>query len=108
MNLNRNREIEEVRAKQENTVFPDVRNAKNVDAFFLRGDPKAPLVQRIGAWIFGALFLLCGVVLANFTLETRSWAVAVYSIVGFLVGGIILRSGFRGFRWQKSGKHKGN
>lgn len=107
MTENRNPEIDEIKAKQENFVFPEtVRNSSGVDAYFLKGDPKAPLVQRVGAWIFGAFFLLAGVVFANFTLQDRSWAVAVYSIVGFLVGGRCILSGFRGLRWQKSGKHK--
>ncbi len=74
MTANRNPEIDEIRAKQKNTVFPDtVRNSSGVDAYFLRGDSKAPLVQRVGAWIFGALFLLAGIVFANFTLADHSW-----------------------------------
>jgi hypothetical protein len=57
INRNQNPDIHEVRSKQENTVFPDtVRNSSAVDAYFLRGNPKAPIVQRVGAWIFGAFF----------------------------------------------------
>jgi len=107
ININHNPDIHEVRSKQENTVFPDtVRNSSAVDAYFLRGNPKAPIVQRVGAWIFGAFFLLAGVVFANFTLKDHSWAEAVSSIVGFLVGVRIILSGFRGFSWRNSGKHK--
>jgi hypothetical protein len=51
--------IDETRAKQRNVVFPDtVRNARSVDAFLWRGSPDAPLVQRIGAWLFGSMFVL--------------------------------------------------
>ena len=108
MNQNRNREIEELRAKQENTVFPDTgRNSKNVDAYFLLGNPNAPLVQRVGAWIFGAFFLLSGVVFGDVALRDHAWGVAIYSIVGFLLGGRIMLSGFRGFRWHKTRKHRG-
>src|ERR1700733_9555823 len=107
MAANRDSEIDEVNAKQKNTVFPDtIRNSSGVDAYFLRGDPKAPIAQRVGAWVFGALFLLCGVVFANFTLKTHSWAVAIYSIVGFLVGGRIIASAFRGIRWRKHRKQQ--
>jgi hypothetical protein len=107
MTANRNSEIVEVNAKQKNTAFPDtIRNSSGVDAYFLRGNPKAPIVQRVGAWIFGALFLLCGVVFANLTLKTHSWAVAVYSMVGFLVGGRIIASGFRGIRWRNHRKQQ--
>ena len=42
-------------------VFPDtVRNARSVDAYFWRGSPDAPLVQRIGAWLFGLFFMVLG------------------------------------------------
>jgi len=46
--------IEEARAKQSNTVWPDtLLNGRSVDEFLLKGSPDAPIVQRIGAWIFG-------------------------------------------------------
>ncbi len=51
--------LEEVELKQRNTVWPDTMlNGTNVDAFLWKGNPKATLVQRIGAVIFGLSFLL--------------------------------------------------
>jgi hypothetical protein len=53
--------IEDVSAKQRNTVWPDAMiNSKGVDEFLWRGSPDAPLVQRIGAWIFGITFMFLG------------------------------------------------
>lgn len=104
MNIKRNKEIEDVKAKQRNIVFPDtVRNSRNVDAYFLRGSPDAPLVQRMGAWIFGVFFLLCGLVCLDLARKSHSWADIIYSVAGFLIGGKLLLSGFRR---RKSKAHK--
>lgn len=105
MHTSRRRVIEEVKAKQRNIVFPDtVRNSRNVDAYFLRGDPDAPLVQRIGAWLFGLFFLLCGLVCLRLAEKSHSWADILYSVVGFLIGTRVLMSGFRR---RKTEKRKG-
>src|SRR5882762_6834178 len=54
--------IDETRASQQNIVFPDtVRNGRSVDAFLWRGSPNPTPVQRIGAWMFGLVFMVCGV-----------------------------------------------
>jgi hypothetical protein len=54
---------EEVELKQRNTVWPDtLRNALSVDEYLWKGNPKAPLVQRIGAVIWGVSFLVATVV----------------------------------------------
>jgi hypothetical protein len=88
--------IEETKARQRNIVFPNtVRNSRNVDAFLWRGSPDAPLVQRMGAWIFGIFFILCGVCFLEFAREKRSWAVLVFSLVVFLLGGKVFLNGFR-------------
>ena len=51
--------IEEIKAKQRNTAWPDtIVNSRGVDEFLWKGSSDAPLVQRIGAWIFGLTFVL--------------------------------------------------
>jgi hypothetical protein len=106
MSSRQNRIIEEVKAKQRNTVFPDtVRNSRNVDAFLWKGSPDAPLVQRVGAWIFGLFFLLCGVTCLGLALKSHSWADVLYSVVGFLIGGKVFLNGFRRHK-AKSSKRK--
>jgi hypothetical protein len=54
--------IDETRASQRNIVFPDtVRNARSVDLFLWRGSPNPTLVQKIGAWMIGVVFIGCGI-----------------------------------------------
>jgi hypothetical protein len=50
--------IEDAKKRQRNIVFPDtVRNARSIDAYFWRGSPDAPLVQRVAAWLIGLTFV---------------------------------------------------
>jgi hypothetical protein len=95
--------IDGLRKRQRNIVFPDtVRNARNVDAYLIRGNPNAPLVQRIGAWVFGLFFLLCGVVCLDLALKSHSIADYIYCAAGFLIGIKLLMSGFRRDRKSRS------
>jgi hypothetical protein len=88
--------IEEVEAKQKNTAWPDTRkNSRSVDAFLWKGSPDAPLIQRMGAWVFGLFFILCGMVCARLAYTSHSWADALYSTAGFLIGGRVFLNGFR-------------
>jgi hypothetical protein len=87
---------DEVRQRQRNIVFPDtVKNARRVDALLLRGDPNAPLVQRVGAWVFGCFFLLCGIACLGLAIKSHATADWIYSVAGFLIGTKVLISGFR-------------
>ena len=53
--------IDDSRANQGNIVFPDaVGNGRAVDVFLWHGSPDPPLVQRIGAWMFGMSFFAIG------------------------------------------------
>jgi hypothetical protein len=93
---NRKRFIETIKAKQRNTVWPDpLINSRGVDAFLWKGSPDAPLVQRIGAWIFGLTFVLLGVVFVVIARNERSWIGIVVSIAPFLIGGRVFLNGFR-------------
>ena len=94
--------IEESTARQSNILFPDtVRNARSVDAFFWKGSPNPPLVQKIAAWLFGLSFIGAG--LALFTLTIRAWdegswlgtvATGIMSLSSVLGGARIFRNGF--------------
>ena len=54
--------IDETRASQQNIHFPDIiQNGRSVDAFLWRGSPNPTPVQRIGAWMFGLVFMGFGV-----------------------------------------------
>jgi hypothetical protein len=95
--------IEEIEAKQKNTVWPDtLRNSRSVDAFLWKGDPGAPLVQRMGAWIFGLFFILAGLGWVDVAYEKESIVFGVLSIGWFLVGAKIFLNGFRKRTTQKN------
>jgi hypothetical protein len=50
--------LEDLQRRQSNTVWPDtMRNGVSVDGYLWNGNPKAPLVQRVGAVIWGLAFL---------------------------------------------------
>jgi hypothetical protein len=98
--------IEESRSSQRNTVFPDtVRNARSVDAFLWRGSPDPPLVQRIGAWLFGLTFIAMGLfgLWASFVTDRDyPWIFGLVSIPCVALGIRSFRNGFsRGYRSPK-------
>jgi hypothetical protein len=92
----RKRYIEEIKAKQRNTVWPGpMINSRGVDEFLWRGSPDATLVQRMAAWIFGLTFIFGGFLWVDVAYE-RHWRVfGALSIVWFLVGGKVFLNGFR-------------
>jgi hypothetical protein len=76
--------IDETRASQENIVFPDtVRNGRSVDVFLWRGSPNPTPVQRIGAWMFGLVFI-------GFGLEFLGVAVRERVKYGFSIDVVIM------------------
>ena len=94
--------IDETRTSQRNIVFPDtVRNARSVDAFFWRGSPNPPLVQRIGAWLFGLSFIGVGLGFCSLAVKASAeddsagtWAMILISICCVLLGARTFRNGF--------------
>ena len=95
--------IEETHASQRNIVFPDaLRNARSADAFLWRGSPNPPFVQRVGAWMFGLVFMGFG--LLSFPLAVRilredrsRFGFVITALIGIslvLIGIRIFRNGF--------------
>jgi len=67
MKLDNSDALEEIRARQRNTVWPDtLRNGRLADAFIWKGSPHATLVQRTGIGLFGLLSLCPAVLLLHF------------------------------------------
>jgi hypothetical protein len=88
--------IDEIRAKQRNIVFPDgLANGAAVDKFLLKGSPDPPLVQRVGAWLFGLMFLIGGVSFLGYAQKEGSFLLALVSVACFLLGAWMFRNGFR-------------
>ncbi|MBS1805006.1 MAG: hypothetical protein JST28_16730 [Acidobacteria bacterium] len=98
--------IQNVRAKQSNTLWPDTLiNSRGVDEFLWRGSGDAPLVQRIAAWIFGVAFVLVGIVWLDVA-YTKGWILfGVLSIVWLFVGGKVFLNGFKRRRKATSNHH---
>jgi hypothetical protein len=91
--------MDETRASQRNIVFPDtVRNGRAVDAFLWRGSPDPPLVQRIGAWMFGLAFIGFGLTFWAVAKEDRHGDGPIFSLVMGLIGLAMLLIGIRVFR----------
>jgi hypothetical protein len=92
----RNDLIRVVEAKQRNVVWPDMlRNSAQVDGFLWKGAPDAPLVQRIGAWIFGVTLMAIGLGLFDVAYHRPSWLFGAASIAVFLIGAKVFWNGFR-------------
>ena len=96
--------VDEIRAGQQNIVFPDrVRNGRSVDLFLWRGSPNPALVQRIAAWMFGLVFMCGGSEVLYQTVSERmenGFSVGVVvlefiSLSGVLIGIRVFRNGFR-------------
>ena len=103
--------IEEIKAKQRNTTWPDTMlNGHGVDEFLWKGSPDAPLVQRVGAWIFGVTFMFLGVALTEADRETspdrKSTAFVIVGILFFGVGVKVFLNGFR--RRQRNKENTGD
>ena len=97
--------IEEVRAKQSNTIWPDaLKNSKGVDEYLWKGSENAPLVQRIGAILFGITFLIGGLAFLNVAHQKQSALFGILAVGLFLVGGKVLLNGFKRGKRKVSGK----
>jgi predicted tellurium resistance membrane protein TerC len=70
-------------------------NSRGVDEFLWRGDPDAPPVQRMAAWIFGLAFMIVGLALLCIAHDKQSWIDIAVSLVSFLIGGKVFLNGFR-------------
>lgn len=88
--------IEEIKAKQSNILWPDaMKNSRGVDEFLWKGAPNAPLVQRIGAWIFGIFFLMAGVSFLDVAYEKHDPLILLMGLAFFGVGIRVCLNGFR-------------
>ena len=87
---------EEIKAKQSNILWPDaMKNSSGVDAFLWKGAPDAPLVQRIGASIFGLFFLLAGVSFLDVAHKKHEPLYLVMAFAFFALGTRVCLNGFR-------------
>jgi hypothetical protein len=103
MDVNRRRFADEIQAKQRNILWPDTfRNGWSVASFLWKGSPSASLIQRMGAWLFGSVFLLCGIDFLDvaISLARKKDASGLVSVVIIafgllLIGARVFHNGFR-------------
>jgi len=101
--VNSERLIERIKVKQKNTVWPGpLINSRGVDEFLWKGSADAPLVQRIGAWIFGLTFIVIGIGIVDVGYRKQSWWDIVFSVVWFLLGGKVFLNGFKRHKTKAS------
>ena len=80
--------IEEMKARQRNIVWPDaLKNSRSADEFLIKGSAKPTLVQRIAAWLFGISFMGLGLFFLALALHEHAWPLGVLT-VGFCALGI--------------------
>ena len=96
--------IGEIRAKQRNLVWPDVLlNSKGVDSVLFKGSRNPPLVQRIGAWLFGLTYFGLGLGLIEVGRETRSLVMSIFGLAFAFAGVVVFRNGFGKRRSKEKG-----
>jgi hypothetical protein len=87
---------EDVERRQRNTVWPDsMRNAMVVDGYLWKGNPKAPTVQRVGAAIFGVVFILFAAAAAYLANYGNLKPLYLFTIASGYVGFRMLRNAFK-------------
>jgi hypothetical protein len=86
--LRREREISEFEDERPNAAVAEkLLRRHEVDEPLFKGDLDASMVQRIGALVFGAFFILAGVTFAMLSFEKHNWIIGIPSIASFLLGG---------------------
>jgi hypothetical protein len=81
-------------ARQRNLVFPDtVRNGRSVDAFLWRGVKHPTPVQRIGAFLFGAVYLITGITIISLAMKERSIGAWLFGAGFALLGAKVFSNG---------------
>jgi hypothetical protein len=101
------RTVEELKARQRNLVWPDALiNSRGVDEFLWRGAPDAPLVQRVGAWLFGLAFAAVGIGWLVVAYKKHFIVFGILSVVWLYVGARVFLNGFlrRGTKPAKNKK----
>jgi hypothetical protein len=94
--------IEEIKAKQRNTLWPDVlASGRRVDEFLWSGSPSASIVQRIGASLFGLGFLGSGLLLLYHAWKEQSFILVLMSFGVLLLAAKITHSAFRSHKENK-------
>ena len=73
---------DELRARQRNLTWPGfVSNARRVDEVLFKGSSNAPIVHRVGAWLFGIALVSLGLGLLTMSRSSIQVIAATFGIV---------------------------
>jgi hypothetical protein len=79
--------LQNVRAKQRNILWPDTMiNGRSADRVILKGSAGAPLIQRVGARLFGCLSMGYGLVLVQMAQEKERNSILIFAAICFAFG----------------------
>jgi hypothetical protein len=92
--------LDDVQARQRNTVWPDtLRNGRTLDGFLWKGSPDATLVQRVGVAIFGLFFLATSFLFVYIALSEggsgASLIIVLFALFWLVIGCKLLGNAFR-------------
>ena len=97
--------IEDVRARQRNTAWPDAMvNSSSVDALLWKGSAGATKVQRVGIAIWGLTFALLGVAFEMIASQKDELVPALFGLPWLAVGIDILLNAFKNPKSAKARK----
>jgi hypothetical protein len=89
--------IEDVRARQRNTTWPDAMvNSSSVDELLWKGSPRATKVQRIGIAIFGLTFAFLGVIFEMIASQKDELVPVFVGLLLLALGTKLLLNAFKG------------
>jgi hypothetical protein len=88
--------IEDVKARQRNTTWPDVlRGGRSVDEFLWKGARDAPMVQRVGAVLLALAYVLVALFFIGRATSGGEWFSGVVGVLLIIIGVIFVRSATR-------------
>jgi hypothetical protein len=97
--------IEDFRARQQNTLWPDAMvNSSSVDGLLWKGSPNATGIQRIGIAVFGLAFACVGVVFEMIASEKHEFFPVFIGLLLLALGAKLVLNAFK--RNPKSTKQK--
>ena len=88
--------IEDVRARQQNTLWPDAMvNSSSVDGLLWKGSQNATKVQRVGVAIWGLGFACIGAVSELGAYEKRELFLAFFGLPWIALGAKLFLNAFK-------------
>jgi hypothetical protein len=94
----------EFEAKQRNRVWPDTMRNSRVDVLFFKRNPNAPMVQRVGCWVFSTpMFFITATAIAEMmNSRNGSWVVVAVASPEAMAPRCYLAANYRDHRLYRA------